>query len=88
LTEYLRSVKLSDMARRKTTVYVDEDLLRAAKVRAARTGQKDYQVFEAALKEFLGFGILERAGRRSELTEEEAMALANEAVHQVRASRE
>ena len=76
------------MARRKTTVYVEEDLLRAAKVRAARTGQKDYEVFEAALKEFLGFGLLERIEGRSNLTEEEAMALANEAVHQVRASRE
>lgn len=72
------------MARRKTTVYVEEDLLRAAKVRAARTGQKDYEVFEAALKEFLGFGILERAGRGSDLSEEEALAMANEEIHAMR----
>lgn len=64
------------MARRKTTVYVDEDLLRAAKVRAARTGQKEYEVFEGALREFLGFGILGRAGRDSDLTEDQAMRLA------------
>jgi hypothetical protein len=64
------------MGRRKTTVYVDEDLLRAAKVRAARTGEKEYEVFEAALREFLGFGILARAGRDSDLHEDEAMRLA------------
>jgi hypothetical protein len=76
------------MARRKTTVYVEEDLLRAAKVRAARTGEKDYEVFEAALKEFLGFGILERAGRNSDLTEEESMELVYEELHAMRRERD
>ncbi len=75
------------MARRKTTVYLDEDLLRAAKVRAARTGQKEYEVFEAALKEFLGFGILERTRARSELSEEQALAMAYEEIHAMREGR-
>lgn len=78
---------MATMARKKTTVYLEEDLLRAAKVMAARTGKKDYEVFEAALKEFLGLGILERTQGRSDLSEEEAMALANEEVHAVRRER-
>lgn len=42
------------MARRKTTVYIDETLLRAAKVAAARSGKREYEVFEDALREHLG----------------------------------
>lgn len=30
--------------RKKTTVYLEPDLLRAAKVWAARTGRKDYEI--------------------------------------------
>lgn len=49
------------MARKKTTVYIDEGLLRAAKVVAARTGKHDYEVFEDALRQHLGLaGTLER----------------------------
>lgn len=87
MTESLLSFRIGCMARRKTTVYIDEELLRAAKVRAARTGQREYQVFEAALKEFLGYGILERAGRGSDLSEEQALALANAEVHRYRAKK-
>jgi hypothetical protein len=39
--------------RRKTTVYVDEELLRSAKVLAARTDRKEYEVFEEALRSYL-----------------------------------
>ena len=71
--------------RRKTTVYLDEDLLRAAKVMAARTGAKDYEVFEAALKSFLGYGILERAWDKSRLTAKEALKLVYRELHEHRA---
>ena len=37
------------MVRKKTTVYIDEALLRAAKVAAARSGKREYEVFEEAL---------------------------------------
>lgn len=47
------------MARRKTTIYVDEDLLRAAKVHAARNDLRDSDVIEAALRKFLGLELLE-----------------------------
>lgn len=42
--------------RKKTTVYIDESLLRAAKVAAARAGVREYEVFEEALRRHLGFG--------------------------------
>src|SRR5699024_11137690 len=50
-----------NLARKKTTVYIDEDLLRAAKIAAARTGQREYEVFETALREHLSLaGTVER----------------------------
>ena len=39
--------------RKKTTVYVDEELLRSAKILAARTDRKEYEVFEEALRSYL-----------------------------------
>lgn len=49
------------MERRKTTVYIDEDLLRAAKMAAARTGRHEYEIFEAALRDHLSLtGAVER----------------------------
>ena len=42
------------MARRKTTVYLDEDIVRASRVLAARTGQHEYEIVNAALRSFLG----------------------------------
>ena len=32
------------MARKKTTIYIEDTLLKAAKVLAARTGKKEYEV--------------------------------------------
>lgn len=76
------------MARKKTTVYLEEDLLRAAKVRAAREGKKEYQVFEEALGSYLGFeALLERVWARSDLSEEEAMELAVREQHAYRRER-
>ncbi|HLY01834.1 MAG TPA: hypothetical protein VKR56_04975 [Candidatus Cybelea sp.] len=65
----------------KTTVYLEDDLLRAARVTAARSGKRDSQVVEEALRAYLGFELLEQAGARSPLTEAEALALANEERH-------
>ena len=52
--------------RRKTTVYLDEELLRGAKVMAARTDRKDYEVLEAALRQYLGVDVLERVWARGQ----------------------
>ncbi len=74
------------MARKKTTVYIDEDLLRSAKVLAARTDRKEYEVFEEALKSYLGLDVLEKVWQREDLPdEEEATKLAYEELHAMRA---
>jgi len=72
--------------KRKTTVYLEDDLLRATKVAAARTGKRDYQVVEEALRAYLGLELLERVGTRSKLREDEAIELAYQELHQSRRS--
>ena len=55
------------MARKKMTTYMDEDLLREAKVLAAQRDGKIYEVFEEALRRYLeemdGNGAHERQPR-------------------------
>ena len=41
------------MARKKMTTYMDEDLLRSAKILAAKRDGKIYEVFEDALRRYL-----------------------------------
>lgn len=73
--------------KRKVTLYVDEDVLRAARVRAARTDKRDSEVVEAALRAYLGFEVVASVWARSDLGEDEAMRLAVEETHAVRAQR-
>ena len=75
------------MAKVRTTLTVDADVLRAVKVRAARTGKGDSAVIEEALRRDLGLDLLERAWARNQLSEDEAMALAVEAQHASRRRR-
>lgn len=72
------------MAKKKTTVYLDEELLRATKVAAARSGRREYQVFEAALRRYLGLEEVEAVWARSDLDEDEALDLAYREVHAAR----
>jgi hypothetical protein len=72
------------MAKRKATFYVDEEVLRAARVRAARSDQRDSDVVEQALRAFLGFDVVERVWARSDLSEDEAMQLAVSEIHAMR----
>lgn len=74
------------MARKKTTIYVEEDLLRSAKVLAACTDRKECEVFEEALRRYLGLDVLEKVWRREGLPNEEtATGLAYEELHAMRA---
>ncbi|MGH8922528.1 MAG: hypothetical protein ACRD0H_30030 [Actinomycetes bacterium] len=80
------------MARKKTTVYIDEALLRAAKVAAARSGKREYEVFEDALRQHLGLaGAVERiwTGITPEAapSEDEATRIVAEELAAVRAQR-
>jgi hypothetical protein len=73
--------------KKKVTLYVDGEVMRAARVRAARTDRRDSEVVEEALRAYLGFDVLASVWARSDLTEDEAMTLAVEATHEVRAER-
>lgn len=75
------------MSKTRTTLTIDEDVLRAVKIRAARTGKGESQVIEEALRRDLGLDLLERLWERNDLTEAEAMDLALEAQRAVRRKR-
>ncbi len=75
------------MAKVRTTLTIDETVLRAVKVRAARSGKGDSEVIEEALRRELGLDLLERLWERNKLPEEEAVALAVEAQHASRRRR-
>ena len=72
------------MAKVRTTLTVDAEVLRAVRVRAARDGKGDSQVIEEALRRDLGLDLLDRLWARNELSEEDATALGVEAQHAVR----
>jgi hypothetical protein len=75
------------MARSKTTVHLDPDVLRATRVQAARTGKRDSDVVEEALREYLGLAIVGRMRAKSDLAEDAAMQLAYEELHAIRGER-
>ncbi len=72
------------MAKTRTTLTIDEDVLRAIKVRAARTGKGDGEVIEEALRRDLGLDLLDRLWARNDVGEAEALELAVEAQHATR----
>lgn len=75
------------MPKVRTTLTIDEEVLRAVKVRSARTGKGDSEVIEEALRRDLGFDLLDRLWRRNDLDEAQALALAVEAQHKTRRRR-
>lgn len=75
------------MGKVRTTLTIDEEVMRAVKVRAARSGKADSQVIEEAVRRDLGLDLLERLWSRSDMAEAEAMELAVEAQHKTRRRR-
>jgi hypothetical protein len=75
------------MAKLRTTLTIDEDVLLAVKLRAASTGRGDSEVIEEALRRDLGLDFLERMWTDASLLESEADALAVEAQHRTRPRR-
>lgn len=72
------------MPKVRTTLTIEDSVLRAVKVRAARTGRGDSEVIEEALRRDLGLDLLERLWENSELSEDDATSLAVEAQHRTR----
>lgn len=77
------------MAKVKTTLYVDDELLRTYRVLAARRGCSVSELIEEALRASTLTGMLERVwARNADLSEEDAMALAYSELHAMRAERD
>jgi len=74
-------------SKRTVTVYLDPEVARAAKVRAARLDKRDSEVIEDALRAHLGIAALDEAQGMSTLTEDEALALADAELHAARRER-
>lgn len=72
------------MAKIRTTVTLDQDVIRAVRVKAARSGQRDSEVIEEALRRDLGLDLFEEIWERADLDEAEALRLAVEAQHESR----
>jgi len=72
------------MTKVRTTLTIDPEVLRAVKVRAARLGQGDSEVIEAAVRRDLGLELLDRLWAANDLDEADALALAVEAQHRAR----
>jgi hypothetical protein len=72
------------MAKVRTTLTIDESVMRAVKMRAARMGRGDSQVIEESLRRDMGLDVLERLWERIDLPESDAEALAVEAQHRTR----
>ncbi|HZI97490.1 MAG TPA: CopG family transcriptional regulator [Actinomycetales bacterium] len=86
------------MGRRKTTVYLDADVLTATKVLAAARERTESQVVEDALRAYLRTGdvevaradlraLMDRLAQRADLDDAAAMAVAVDEVRAARATR-
>jgi hypothetical protein len=78
---------MQPMPKVRTTLTIDQEVLRAVKVRAARSGKGDSEVIEEAVRRDLGLDLLQRLWTRNRLTEQEAGALASEAQQAARRRR-
>ena len=74
------------MSKTRTTLTIDEEVLRAVKIRAARTGRGESEVIEEAVRKDLGLDLLDRLWDRNDMSEDDAAALAIEAQEAARHS--
>ena len=72
------------MPKVRTTVTLDDDVLRWVRVRAARQVMGDSQVIEESLRRDLGLDLLQRLWEKNDMDEDAAMRLAVEAQHRSR----
>ena len=66
------------MAKTEVTVKLDDEVVDAVRVEAARTGRPEDQVVEAAVRRYVGPSVIDRLRERNHLDEDEAMAIALE----------
>jgi hypothetical protein len=75
------------MAKVRTTVTINEEVLKLVKVRAARLGKGDGEVIEESLRRDLGLDLLDGLWSKNKMSESQAMRLALEAQHSTRRRR-
>ena len=75
------------MAKVRTTLTIDEDVLKWVKIRAARTGVSDSTVIEQSLRRDLKLDVLDELWSEAAMAEAEASELAVEAQHATRPRR-
>lgn len=75
------------MSKVRTTLTIDEDVLKWVKIRAARAGVSDSAVIEESLRRDLKLDVLDDLWANATLSEAEASALAVEAQHAARPRR-
>jgi hypothetical protein len=78
------------MGKTRTTLTVDEEVLRAVRIKAARTGKRDSEVIEESLRRDLGIGVLGEIWSRVKPLpgEDDGLALAYEELHAMRRERD
>jgi hypothetical protein len=75
------------MSKVRTTLTIDESVMRAVRVNAARSGRGDSEVIEQAVRQALGLDLLDNLWGKAELDEDAALELAVEAQHTTRPRR-
>ena len=75
------------MPKIRTTVTLDEEVLKWVKVRGARMGKGDSEVIEDSLRRDLGLELLDRLWSKNQLPDDQAAQLAVEAQHSTRPRR-
>jgi hypothetical protein len=81
---------MSVMAKQKTTLYLEEDVLRRTAAAAAGSGREESEVVEDALRRYLGLEVDQVWARNTEnaLGPDEAMSLAYAELDAFRAERD
>jgi len=73
------------MSTTRTTVTLDEEVIRAVKIKAARTGKRDSQVIEESLRRDLGLDALDDLWARVKpAPDAEGLDLATSELHAMR----
>jgi hypothetical protein len=75
------------MAKVRTTLTIDEDVLKWVKIRSARTGVSDSAVIEESLRRDLKLDVLDELWANATMPEAKAAELAVEAQHATRPRR-
>jgi hypothetical protein len=75
------------VAKVRTTLTIDEDVLKWVKIRAARTGVSDSAVIEGSLRRDLKLDVLDELWGNASMSEAKASELAVEAQHATRPRR-